>query len=937
MPSEPNANPPIKRRALRRSVYLADKVSSFVITLGGLVVIAAVLGIGVYLVSVAVDLFRPGSSALRYTIDTPAQGDALFLDVDEHQSAILRLSADGVLQTIELDTGDVIDAQSVTPKGKTITAFSRSARGGAVAFGYDDGSVQIGTINFDNEFLPASPEPAKLADLSPGRSRRFGKGVVTRTPLGQLRLTKASVDLAKPTKLRNGAGAVILIDSYDDAKRQHLLSIRADGSAAYDEVRKTKSLMGGPPRIRLRSHAFNVDLDANPEPPRWVFITDHGASAVVLWPDGMAMRFDTSDPANITLAETTTVLDPGRRVNAATKLLGDNTIIIGDDAGDVYGYFTARHEFTDTPDHLVLVRAHTLTPQSAAITSIGVSTRDRSLITGDAQGVVVVRNMTSNAVVAMIDAGAPVERAMLTPKVDGVLVVDANHKGRVYSLELRHPEATWSSLFTKVWYEGDPAPSYTYQSSAGDDAAEAKFNLVPLIFGTIKATLYTMLISIPLGILGAIYTSEFLSPKLRSAIKPSIEMMASLPSVVLGLIAAMLLAPMVAGALPGVLLAFFGMPIGVLLAAYLWHYAPVQIVSRCSATGRLGMIFLVAMLAAWVSMSLGPTMESLLFQPSDTDVLVRAGGYEPAPRELWPDWVVERTSINAADARRLRDEGLYYRNSQIVQPVGSLDDPTIHEQVTLHRLDEPGLRTWLDGVIGGAWPGWLLLMFPAAAIGMAIFVARVVDPRLRAFDREHSPTAEATIELIKFLATLAGSAGVAAIFATLLTKAGLDPRDSIFGSYQQRNTLVVGIAMAIAVIPIIYTIADDAMRSVPDSMRSASLGAGATRWQTAVRVVLPVAMSGVFSACMIGLGRASGETMIVLMATGNTPIMSWSIFDGLRTLSANIAVELPEAPKNSTHYRVLFLCGLSLFALTFLINTAAEIVRQRVRKRSASL
>ncbi len=187
------------------------------------------------------------------------------------------------------------------------------------------------------------------------------------------------------------------------------------------------------------------------------------------------------------------------------------------------------------------------------------------------------------------------------------------------------------------------------------------------------------------------------------------------------------------------------------------------------------------------------------------------------------------------------------------------------------------------------------------------------------------------------MANLTAAFGATLALASLLQAAGFDLRDSVFGQFSQRNTLVVGLIMGIAVIPIIYTISEDAIRSVPDSLRSASLGVGATPWQTAVRVVLPVAGSGVFSACMIGLGRAVGETMIVLMATGNTPEMSWNIFSGFRTLAANIAVELPEAPRGGTHYRVLFLCGLVLFAMTLVINTTAEIVRQHFRKRNASL
>jgi len=112
---------------------------------------------------------------------------------------------------------------------------------------------------------------------------------------------------------------------------------------------------------------------------------------------------------------------------------------------------------------------------------------------------------------------------------------------------------------------------------------------------------------------------------------------------------------------------------------------------------------------------------------------------------------------------------------------------------------------------------------------------------------------------------------------------------------------------------------------------------GASRWQTALRIVLPTASPGIFSAVMIGFGRAVGETMIVLMATGNTPILDWSPFNGLRTLSANIAVEMPEAPHGGTLYRVLFLSAALLFMMTFALNTAAEIVRMRLRKRYARL
>jgi phosphate transport system permease protein len=152
-------------------------------------------------------------------------------------------------------------------------------------------------------------------------------------------------------------------------------------------------------------------------------------------------------------------------------------------------------------------------------------------------------------------------------------------------------------------------------------------------------------------------------------------------------------------------------------------------------------------------------------------------------------------------------------------------------------------------------------------------------------------------------------------------------------TYDQRNSLVVGIAMGFAVIPIIFTIAEDSLANVPAHLRAGSLALGATRWQTAVRIVLPTASPGIFSAVMIGFGRAVGETMIVLMATGNTPLMDWSIFNGFRALSANVAVELPEAPEGGTLFRVLFLAAFLLFCLTFAVNTVAELVRLRLRRK----
>ncbi|MCE9548231.1 MAG: ABC transporter permease subunit [Planctomycetia bacterium] len=249
------------------------------------------------------------------------------------------------------------------------------------------------------------------------------------------------------------------------------------------------------------------------------------------------------------------------------------------------------------------------------------------------------------------------------------------------------------------------------------------------------------------------------------------------------------------------------------------------------------------------------------------------------------------------------------------------------------------IMRWLDGQIGTGFGAWVLLLLPLSAVGTAICVGLFVNPWL-ARSAFSSRSRLAWVNLLKFILGSAVALLAAMGVSALLTHGGnwafggLDPRGTYVGTYVQRNALIVGFMMGFAIIPIIYTIAEDALSTVPDHLRSASLGAGATQWQTAVRIVVPAATSGLFSAVMVGLGRAVGETMIMLMATGNVPIMKWNIFDGFRTLSATIAVEMPEAPAGSMHYRVLFLAALTLFLMTFVVNTAAEIVRLRFRKRA---
>ncbi|MBP2167847.1 phosphate transport system permease protein [Erwinia toletana] len=369
---------------------------------------------------------------------------------------------------------------------------------------------------------------------------------------------------------------------------------------------------------------------------------------------------------------------------------------------------------------------------------------------------------------------AGIRHAEFAPQGDGLLV-ERSGQWQYYRLHNPWPDFSWRSLWQKVWYENYPEPAWVWQSTAADDHYQAKFSLMPMVSGTLKASALALLFATPLALAAAIYSAWFMSPALRRWVKPGIEMMGALPSVVVGLIAGLWLAPRIADHLLGVLLLPFMLALALLLCAWGSRRLPARWQRLC-ADGRevwllLPLLLLVSILSLW----------------------------------LWP----------------LLDSALFGR-------------------------------------------------------GLA---------------------------------------------------------DRLTHGYEQRNLLVAGVAMGFALVPLIFTLAEDAIFSVPASLGQGSLALGATPWQTLSRVVLPSASAGIFAALMIGFGRAVGETMIVLMATGNTPVTDGGLFDGLRTLSANIAVEMPEAAAGSAHYRILFLSALVLLVFTLVVNTLAELVRQRLRQR----
>jgi len=222
-------------------------------------------------------------------------------------------------------------------------------------------------------------------------------------------------------------------------------------------------------------------------------------------------------------------------------------------------------------------------------------------------------------------------------------------------------------------------------------------------------------------------------------------------------------------------------------------------------------------------------------------------------------------------------------------------------------------------IIGSLKVTIIALIFAVpVALGAAIYVSQLARPRVREF-------AKPVIEL------LAGIPSVVLGFFALIVMATV--LQSVFGTQSRLNALCAGIALGFSVIPVVFSIAEDALTSVPRSYVQAALALGASKWKAASQVVLPAAVPGVFAAVALGFGRAIGETMIVLMASGNASIVSWHIFDSTRTITATIAAELGEVVFGSAHYRILFLIGVLLFIVTFLTNMTADVVLNRLKAR----
>lgn len=747
--SEPGAFVYKQRSVHLRLRLLKDRIARYGVAAGGIGVIFSILLIFFYLFFIVAPLAETPEMDETAVYALQSESPLIYLAMEEQAEIGTVFEQSGKVRFISTSDGVLIQqVQLPIPKGVEIASFSAAhPTSGVVVLGLSNGQALVVrhryTLSYPNDRRVITPQ----IDY----------------PLGS-----ALVDVAED-------GSALLKVAIQEDESFTLVGWSKGGMLSVVRASPQESLLDDEAAFEFeRSNGWTdlEDIQALLLDPvqRNLYVISHGGN--LAW-------FNISDLSHARLVEQLSITAPGVKVLESSLLSGGTSIMVAGDDGVINQWFSVRDE--QGVRHLQKIRSF------EDVGSLRVLTPEYSrkvFFVADNDGNISAYHTTAHQQLLKEPvADAPIVQLAIAPRANALWALDDNKRLHFWHIKNEYPELSWDSLWSKVWYEGYDKPEYIWQSSAASNDFEPKLSLTPLTFGTLKAAFYAMLFAIPLSIMGAVFTAYFMAPKMRQLVKPTIEIMEALPTVILGFLAGLWLAPLIESHLPGLFALLLLLPVIVLLVAFLWSRLPVVLRRRIPDGWEAALLVPVLIGAGALSLALSPQLEQWLF--------------------------------------------------------------------------------------AGDMPGWL-------------------------------------------------------------------QREMGIG-FDQRNSLVVGMAMGFAVIPTIFSIAEDAIFSVPKYLANGSLALGATPWQTLTRVVLLTASPGIFSGIMMGVGRAVGETMIVLMATGNTPVMDLSIFQGMRTLSANIAVEIPESEVGSTHYRVLFLAALVLFVFTFVFNTGAELVRQRLREKYSKL
>jgi phosphate transport system permease protein len=739
-----------RRARLRRWRAIKDKISKYGISFAGISVVLAFATIFVYLFSEVGPLFSSASVEQKTSYQSPS-AQPLHSNIERYGEVGLTITSDAQLQFFNADTGALTqEVQLALPANVTVTAFGKAdPRTGTIILGLSNGQALIAK----HEYLLSYPNDQR--QVNPKVSFPLGEAPVQVDAQGQ---------------------ALLAVAIQEKDENRMLSAYTADGRLVLSNmVAETVFLTGETTVVRT-----DYSLPDAPASASKILIDNTFQNLFVSDKAGHIHYYAINNPEQARLVQSVNAVSSGSQITAMEFLVGTVSLVVGSSKGELSQWFLVR----DQHNNFDLKQIRDFEQHPGAITQIESEYSRKGFMAIDDKGHLGIHYGTSARTLFLesFDDGLIAKQIAVSPINTNFLMLDDKGQMHKFELENAHPDVSYKALWNEVWYEGRDEAKYIWQASAGSDEFEAKMSMVPLAIGTLKAAFFAMLFATPLAIMSAIYVAYFMTPVLRGKVKPTIEIMAALPTVILGFLAGLWLAPFIEEYLSAVFAILFLMPFMMLAAAYLWRYMPESIRNRFGLGWEAAFLVPVIILFGYLAISASPMIDNTFFDGS--------------------------------------------------------------------------LRQWF-------------------------------------------------------------------------TDNGIN--------YDQRNALIVGIAMGFAVIPNIFSIAEDAIFNVPRHLTQGSLALGATPWQTMVGVVLPTASPGVFAAVMVGFGRAVGETMIVLMATGNSPVVNFNIFEGMRTLSANIAVELPETAVGSTHFRVLFLAALVLFVFTFVFNTLAEVIRQRLRQRFSNL
>jgi phosphate transport system permease protein len=733
-------------KALRR-IKRRDRIAAYVITMGGVLVVCAVLGILFVILSVAYPLFLPAETKPFAEIapaDLPGT-ETVAIGIGEYLETAYVIDAGGMATFYELPDGTQHSTtQLERPDGaSTVGRAFRMSRVGDHALFWDNGAVTVARVEIRPQFDDAGV-------------RTFRREAET---------------AAAFEPIENGPAQLIAVSlGEDDAATR--VAVNASGALFIEQVRVSTGFLDQGERTVTTETVSDVtqgNITA-------LVLDAAGEQLYVGSDEGYLGRWSLREPGSSERLNHFKLQQDRSAITSLAMIFGDYSVAVADSSGAFSTWFPVSSDDGGATD---LREIHVFPKQAEPVVDIIPAQDSKAFYTKSSDGALNGWHMTSEKHLLAIDVSGEAELAGLADRGNGIAVL-ADNTLQLWSIDAPHPETSFGTLFTPVWYEKYPAPSLTWQSSASSDDFEPKLSLVPLIFGSFKGTIYAMVFAVPLALFGAIYTSQFAANSVAGSIKSAIEIMAAIPSVVIGFLAALWFAPILDRFIVPALLALIVFPIVLIGFVALWHpFRETRFAKRVRRGYEFVVVVPVLAVAGLITFMAGGWIESTAF--------------------------------------------------------------------------------------GGSFQQWLF--------------------------------------------------------------------DTSGQTYDQRNSIVIAFALGFAVVPLIFTIAEDAISNVPFGLRAASLALGASRWQTVWRVVLPSASPGIFAAMIIGFGRAVGETMIVLMATGNTPILDISPFNGMRTLSANIAVEIPEAPVDGTLYRVLFLSAVLLLILTSILNTAADLIRQRLRKK----